>query len=65
VKGQNGAGMNRKSVEAKPMLGHFSKFDVRYWERAAFRQSYIRNGQSFLTKAWLMDGRSTRLPEDL
>ena len=36
------------------MLGHFSKSDVRYWQRAVFRQSYTRNGHSFLTKAWAM-----------
>jgi len=35
------------------MLGH-SKSDVRYWQRAVFRQSYTRNGHSFLTKAWAM-----------
>jgi hypothetical protein len=36
------AGMNRKSVQAEPMLGHFSKSDIRYWQRAIFRQSYTR-----------------------
>jgi hypothetical protein len=33
MKGHNSAGMNRKSVQAAPMLGHFSKSDVRYWQR--------------------------------
>jgi integrase len=66
MKGHNSAGMNRKSVQAEPMLGHFSRSDVRYWQRAVFRQSYTRNGQSFLTKAWAMkvayEGRRETFP---
>jgi hypothetical protein len=66
MKGHNSAGMNRKSVQAEPMLGHFSKSDVRYWQRAVFRQSYTRNGHSFLTKAWAMkvayEGRREAFP---
>jgi hypothetical protein len=66
MKGHNSAGMNRKSVQAAPMLGHFSKSDVRYWQRAVFRQSYTRNSQSFLTKAWAMkvayEGRRETFP---
>ena len=49
MKGHDSAGMNRKSVQAGPMLGHFSKSDILYWQRAVFRQSYTRNGQPFLT----------------
>jgi hypothetical protein len=60
------AGMNRKSVQAKPMLGHFSKSDLRYWQRAIFRQSYTRNSQTFLTRAWAMkvahEGRRSTFP---
>src|SRR6516165_7727689 len=33
MKGHNSAGMNRKSVQAAPMLGHFSKSDVLYCTR--------------------------------
>src|SRR5215831_14588028 len=66
MKGHNSAGMNRKSVQAQPLLGHFSKSDVRYWQRAVFRQSYTRNGHSFLTKAWTMkvayEGRRETFP---
>ena len=66
MKGHDSAGMNRKSVQAEPMLGHFSKSDVRYWQRAVFRQSYTRNGYSFLTKAWAMkvayEGRRETFP---
>jgi hypothetical protein len=36
MKGHNSAGMNRKSVQAQPLLGHFSLSDVRYWQRAVF-----------------------------
>jgi integrase len=54
MKAHNSAQMNPKSVQAGPVLGHFSKSDIRYWQRAVFRQSYTRNGQSFLTKAWAM-----------
>jgi hypothetical protein len=64
MKGHNSAGMNRKSVQAEPKLGHFSKSDVRYWQRAVFRQSYTRNRHSFLMKAWVMkvayEGRRAR-----
>jgi hypothetical protein len=35
-------------------LSHFPKTDIRFWQRAVFRQSYTRNGKSFLTKAWAM-----------
>ena len=60
------AGMNRKSVQAEPVLGHFSKSDIRYWQRAIFRQSYTRNGQTFLTRAWAMkvahEGRRSTFP---
>ena len=48
------------------MLGHFAESDVRYWQRAVFRQSYTRNGQSFLTKTWAMkvayEGRRETFP---
>jgi hypothetical protein len=44
-------GMNQKSVQDSGVLGHFSKSDIRYWQRAIFRQSYTRNGQTFLNKA--------------
>jgi hypothetical protein len=54
MKGHNSAGMNQKSVQAQPLLGHFSQSDVRYWQRAVFRQSYTGNGRSFLAKAWAM-----------
>jgi hypothetical protein len=47
-------GMNQKSVQDSGVLGHFSKSDIRYWQRAVFRQSYTRNGRTFLTKAWAM-----------
>jgi hypothetical protein len=43
---------NRKSVQAEPMLGHFSKSDVRYWQRAVFRLSYTVDGKRRLTKEW-------------
>ncbi|MBV8330979.1 MAG: tyrosine-type recombinase/integrase [Verrucomicrobia bacterium] len=46
--------MNQKSVQDSSTLGHFSKSDVRYWQRAIFRQSYTRNGQTFLTSSWAM-----------
>jgi hypothetical protein len=66
MKGQDSSGMNQKSVQADPMLGHFSKSDVRYWHGAVFRQSYTRNGRSFLTKAWAMkvahEGRRETFP---
>ena len=52
MKGHNSAGMNRKSVQAEPMLGHFSKSDVRYWQRAVFRLSYTVDGKRRLTKEW-------------
>jgi hypothetical protein len=52
MKGHNSAGMNRKSVQAAPMLGHFSKSDVRYLQRAVFRQPYVVDGQRRLTKEW-------------
>jgi integrase len=48
------SGMNQKSVQDSGSLGHFSKSDIRYWQRAIFRQSYTRNGQTFLTSAWAM-----------
>jgi integrase len=47
-------GRNQKSVQDSGVLGHFSKSDIRYWQRAIFRQSYTRNGRTFLTKAWAM-----------
>jgi hypothetical protein len=66
MKGHNSSGMNRKSVQAEQLLGHFSKSDIRCWQRAVFRQSYTRNGKSFLTKAWAMkvahEGRRETFP---
>jgi hypothetical protein len=66
MKGHNSSGMNRKSVQAEQLLGHFSKSDIRYWQRAVFCQSYTRNGKSFLTKAWAMkvahEGRRETFP---
>jgi len=66
MKGHNSPGMNRKSVQAAPLLGHFSKSDVRYWQRTVFRQSYTRKGRSFLTKSWAMkvahEGRRETFP---
>jgi hypothetical protein len=47
-------GRNQKSVQDSGVLGHFSKSDIRYWQRAIFRQSYTRNGRTFLAKAWAM-----------
>ena len=47
-------GMNQKSVQDSGVLGHFSKSDIRYWQRAVFRQTYTRNGKTLLTKGWAM-----------
>jgi integrase len=54
MKDQKRPGMNQKSVQESGLLGHFSKSDVRYWQRVIFRQSYTRNGGTFLTKDWAM-----------
>jgi hypothetical protein len=47
-------------------LSHFPKTDIRFWQSAVFCQSYTRNGQSFLTKAWAMkvayEGRRETFP---
>src|SRR4030088_3210665 len=66
MKDQNRPGMNQKSVQDPGLLGHFSKSDIRYWQRVIFRQSYTRNGGTFLTKDWAMkiahDGRRETFP---
>jgi hypothetical protein len=36
--GHNRSGMNQKSVQDFGTLGHSSKSDIRYWQRASFRQ---------------------------
>src|ERR1700680_4636215 len=54
MKDQNRPGMNQKSVQDSGLLGHFSKSDIRHWQRVIFRQSYTRNGRAFLTKDWAM-----------
>jgi integrase len=50
------------------VLGHFSKYDIRYWHRAVFRQTYTRNGKTLLTKGWAMkiahEGRRETFPLD-
>jgi integrase len=55
--------MTRRGV-----LGHFSKYDIRYWQRAVFRQTYTRNGKTLLTKGWAMkiahEGRRETFPLD-
>ena len=33
-------------------LSHFPKADIRFWQRAVFRQPYVVNGQRRLTKEW-------------
>jgi hypothetical protein len=33
-------------------LSHFPKTDIRFWQRAVFRQPYIVDGQRRLTKEW-------------
>ena len=59
-------GMNQKSVQDSGVLGHFSKSDIRYWQRAVFRQTYTRNGKTLLTKGWAMkiahEGRRETFP---
>ena len=59
-------GMNQKSVQDSGVLGHFSKSDIRYWQRAVFRQSYTRSGKTLLTKGWVMkiahEGRRETFP---
>jgi integrase len=51
---QTSSGMNQKSVQDSGVLGHFSKSDIRYWQRAIFRQTYTRNGQTLVTRNWAM-----------
>jgi hypothetical protein len=66
MKDQNRSGMKQKSVQDPGLLGHFSKSDIRYWQRVIFRQSYTRNGGAFLTKDWAMkiahEGRRETFP---
>jgi hypothetical protein len=58
--------MNQKSVQDAGLLGHFAKSDIRYWQRVISRQSYTRNGRTFLTKDWAMkiahEGRRETFP---
>lgn len=58
--------MNQKSVQAFGQLGHFSKSDIRYWQRAIFRQTYRRAGQTLVTRNWAMkiahEGRRETFP---
>ena len=49
MKAHESADMNEKSVQESRLLGHFSKCDVRYWQRAIFHQTYTRNGETLLT----------------
>jgi hypothetical protein len=60
------ADMNEKSVQESGLFGHFSKSDVRYWQRAIFHQSYTRAGKTLLTKDWAMkiarEGRRQTFP---
>jgi hypothetical protein len=49
MKAHESADMNEKSVQASGLLGHFSKSDVRYWQRAIFHQTYTRAGKTPLT----------------
>lgn len=41
MNGLNGGGMNRKSVQAGPLLGHFSRSDVRYSGQEALAVSRV------------------------
>jgi hypothetical protein len=52
--GHKRSGMKQESVQDPVVLGHFAKTDVRYWQRAVFRQTYTRNGQTLATKNWAM-----------
>jgi hypothetical protein len=54
MNGHNSAGMNQKSVQAQPLLGHFSHPTSVTGSVLFFRQSYTGNGRSFLTKAWAL-----------
>jgi hypothetical protein len=58
--------MNEKSIQASSLLGHFLKSDVRYWQRAVFRQTYTHIGKARLTKDWTMkiahEGRRETFP---
>ena len=66
MKVHGSADMNEKSVQESGLLGHFSKSDVRYWQRAIFRQTYTHNGKTRLTKDWTMkiahEGRRETFP---
>jgi hypothetical protein len=52
--GYNDSRMNQKNVQDSAKLGHSSKSDIRYWQRAIFRQTYTRNGRTLATKNWAM-----------
>jgi len=42
--------MNQKSVQARGLLGHFSKPDHRYWQQRIFRESDTRGTKALLMK---------------
>jgi hypothetical protein len=58
--------MNRKSVQAEPLLGHFSKTDIRFWQDRLLRETYRKNGQLSQTCHWSariqQEGRRERFP---
>ena len=47
-------------------LDTFRKSDIRYWQRAIFRQTYRRDGQTLVTRNWAMkiahEGRRETFP---
>jgi integrase len=63
---QTSAEKNPESVQETPLLGHFLKSDIRYWQRAIFRQTYTRNSKTLLTRDWAMkiahNGRRKTFP---
>ena len=54
MKPPESADMNVKSIQESILLGHFSKSDTHYWQRAVFHQTYTHASKTLLTEDWAM-----------